>query len=302
MSRRLSQIALALYPLAFRRRYGEEMRALVDQEPARASTAIDLLRGALGAHLHPPPAVGALIGPSDRVRASASGVLACWVLFAAAGFGFYKTTEEGAFRAAGHAHPLLGAAHLATLVLAIVASAAVALGALPAIVAAAVAARHRSSLRPLLSLPALALAIFAGLTAALALLARSQPSTALGGAAFIAWGIAGLACGAVCVLASRATLFAGPLAPWRLLAALAGGTLVSAAMVVITLATTAYTIALGLEAPRLAAAPNGPLGMLSVSASLLLALITMAATGTLAAITTRRGWRVAAQLGAAARS
>ncbi|MGA8744336.1 MAG: hypothetical protein WB507_00535 [Solirubrobacterales bacterium] len=300
MSRRLCQIALSLYPLAFRRRYGEEMRSLVDEEPARAPAAIDLLRGALAAHLRPPTAAAGLIGPSDRVRASLSGVLACWVLFAAAGFGFYKTTEETAFRAAAHAHPLLGGAHLAILVAALVASATVALGASPLIAAALAEARRRGSLRALLGLPALSLVLFAGLTAALALLARSHASVGLGGVAFIAWGIAGLACAAVCVLASRAALFAVPLAPWRLLAALAGGTLLSAAMAVITLATAAYAIALPLQAPHLAAASNGPLGVLSVTASLLLQVIVMVAAGTLAAITTRRGWRVAAQLDASA--
>ena len=296
MTRRLSQLALLLYPLAFRRRYGEEMRALLDQEPARAPIAVDLLRGALAAHLHPRPALANLVGPADRVRASASGVLACWVAFSAAGFGFYKTTEEAAFRAAGHAHPLLGAAHLVISAIAILASAAIALAALPLIAAALVRARRSPRLRPVLALPALAVAIFAGLTAALALLARSRPPTSVGSGAFIVWAIAGLACGAVCAAAFRSVLFAVPLARGRLIAALSAGTLVTAAMAAIALATAVYAIALALEAPRLGTAPNGPGGVLSVSASLIVQLVVMGAAGMLAAVATRRGWRVGAHL------
>src|ERR1022692_587373 len=108
MSRPLARLALWLYPLAFRRRYGQEMRALLDQTPTRALAVLDLLRGALAAHLRPPATADGLVDSADRMRASASGVLACWVVFAAAGFGFYKTTEGAPFTAAGHAHPLLG--------------------------------------------------------------------------------------------------------------------------------------------------------------------------------------------------
>jgi hypothetical protein len=47
-------------------------------------TVLDLLRGALAAHLRPPTAAAELVGCADRVRASVSGQLACWVVFAAA--------------------------------------------------------------------------------------------------------------------------------------------------------------------------------------------------------------------------
>jgi hypothetical protein len=136
VTRRLARLALWLYPLAFRRRYGQEMRALLDQTPTRVLTVLDLLRGALAAHLSPPAAAAGLVDSGDRVRASAGGVLACWVLFAAARFGFYKTTEDAPFAAAGHGHPLLGDAHVSVQALALVGSAAVLLGALPLIIVA----------------------------------------------------------------------------------------------------------------------------------------------------------------------
>ena len=58
---------VALYPPAWRERYGDEMRALIEAGPLRRRDRLDLLRGALDAWLHPStpsriPALGALIG------------------------------------------------------------------------------------------------------------------------------------------------------------------------------------------------------------------------------------------------
>ena len=58
---------LALYPGWWRRRYGVEMRALLELAPARPRDRVDLARGALDAWLHPPvpshiPALAALLG------------------------------------------------------------------------------------------------------------------------------------------------------------------------------------------------------------------------------------------------
>jgi len=43
-------------------------------------------RGALAAHLRPGDGTQGVVGAEDRLRASLSGVLACWVAIAAAGF------------------------------------------------------------------------------------------------------------------------------------------------------------------------------------------------------------------------
>lgn len=58
---------LRLYPRWWRRRYGDEMRALLDVAPTRRGDRRDLARGALDAWLHPPepshvPALAALLG------------------------------------------------------------------------------------------------------------------------------------------------------------------------------------------------------------------------------------------------
>ena len=58
---------LRLYPRWWRRRYGDEMRAMLELAPPRRGDRRDLVRGALDAWLHPPepshlPAFAALLG------------------------------------------------------------------------------------------------------------------------------------------------------------------------------------------------------------------------------------------------
>ncbi len=298
MTRRLAGLALLLYPLAFRRRYGQEMGALLDETPTRVLTVLDLLRGGIAAHLHPPTGPAGLVNRDDRLRASTSGVLACWVIFAAAGFGFYKTTEDHG--ALAKAHPLLGDAHLTVQVLAILGCVGVLVGALPLVLLALGHARHERSLRIPVSEAVLAVIVFAALTGLLVGLAHTHPSrqpATIDGVAFIAWGLAGLACGAVCVLAARKVLFAVTLARGWLVSALACATLVSATMAAMALATVLYAIALPFDASAVAGEPNGPLGAISTSASLIVQLIVMVIAVALAAITTRRGWHAVSQPG-----
>jgi hypothetical protein len=45
---------LSMYPRAWRERYGEELEAVLDAEPPGIRDGLDLIRGALDAHLHPP--------------------------------------------------------------------------------------------------------------------------------------------------------------------------------------------------------------------------------------------------------
>lgn len=303
MNRRLAILALALYPLAYRRRYGEEMRALLDETSTRMTTVLDLLRGALVAHVRPPSALAGTLDPADRVRASAAGVLGSWVLFAAAGFAFYSTTEDSPFTVAGHGHPLLGDVHRTVQVLALVGSLALLFGALPLILGALAQARRQPSLRRLVTVPALAVLVFACLTAALAVIGHSDHSghpTTAAGLALIAWGLAGLACGAACVIASRTALFAVPASPSRLVSAFACGTLVTLTMVAMSVAVACYAIALPIDAGGLAGSANGPLQAVSAGASLVAVAIVMVLAATLAATSTRRGWRAALQLRAGA--
>ena len=292
MRRRLAGLALLLYPLAFRRRYGAEMEALLDESPVVVRTVFDLLRGAIAAHLR--PADGPAGAVDDRLRASAGGVLACWVAFAAAGLAFYKTTEDAPFARAGSEHIALGTAHTAVQALAGIASVAVLAGALPLILAALRQARGDRRLRALSGAALASVAVFAGLTALLVLIAHSQPGghpTGLGRAALAVWGVAGLACAAACLLAVRRALFATAVSRGRLVFALACGTLVTATMAAIALAAAAYAIALAFDAAGLAGSPNGPVGNPSTELTLIPQIAAMALASALATISARRGWR-----------
>lgn len=69
-----------LYPPAWRRRYGDEMLALLEVGPLRSRVRLDLLRGAVDAWLHPPtpsrvPAIAALTG-GGLWTVAAAGVVA----------------------------------------------------------------------------------------------------------------------------------------------------------------------------------------------------------------------------------
>jgi hypothetical protein len=227
------------------------------------------------------------------MRASTSGVLICWVFFAAAGFGYYKTTEDAPFSAVGHAHPLLRDSHLAVQALALVASATVVLAPLPLIVKALSHARREPSLRRTVAIPFVPVIVFGALTAVVIALAHGSSG---GSGIAVAWGIAGLVCGTACVLACRAALFATPAAADRLRAALVGATVVSGAMLAIAVAVAVYAVALTVDASHIAAAPNGPYQVLSVTASLIIQLVVMVGAGALASVATVRAWRVERQL------
>jgi hypothetical protein len=121
VSARLARLALRLYPLAYRRRYGAEMEALLEDGGATAGTVLDLARGAIGAHLRPQSGVEAALGREERLRHRLGAILACWCIFVVAGLAFYKTTEGVPFEGVAGVPGALGALHLAIQVLALVA-------------------------------------------------------------------------------------------------------------------------------------------------------------------------------------
>lgn len=285
MTRKLARLSLRLYPAAFRRRYEGEMRAMIEQSSPRALTILDLLAGALRAHLRPPSHLQLRL--EHRLKASMSAILACWVLFGAAGFGFYKTTEGSSM---GGSTALTGT-HLAIVILAAIASLAMLAGALPLIGPAVGQAWARPRLRWTVVLPPALLSLFAMLTGLLALGVRAHPGRALGGSIFIAWGAIGLLCGAACVIASRAALLAIDVSRRRLLWAMGCATVLTSAMLAMSAATAAYASALPIVAPAFAAAGNGPFGVLSVFASIVVQLVVMVGAGALASVAARRGWR-----------
>jgi hypothetical protein len=295
MSARLARLALALYPLAYRRRYGVEMAALVEDCGASPRVLGDLLRGALRAHLRPEPGLAPEIGPDDRLRLGLSSILLCWVVFSAAGLGLYKTTEDHAFTAAGDTHGLLGAAHSAIQALAAVSAAAVALGAVPLIVIALRQARDRRAAERATVLAVACVAVFGLATAGLVAIADLPPAPGdtLAAASLAIWTVLSLLCGLGCALAGRLGLFAITVPRDILRAVAACALVVVLGMVGIALATAVYLVALLHDSPGLATEANGPLGLVSVAASLGIQLAVMVAVGAPAALS---AWRSRAAL------
>lgn len=290
MSARLAKLALALYPLAYRRRYGEEMAALVEDSGGSPTAVADLLRGAVRAHLRPVAGLEAELGPEDRLRLGLSSILLCWVVFSAAGLGLYKTTEDHAFTAAADAHGLLGAAHFAIQLLAIVSAAAVVLGVVPLVVIALRQARDRRAVERATVLAIVCLAVFGLATAALVAVAHLPPAPgdAIAAASLAIWTCLALACGIGCAVAGRLGLFAIAVPRDVLRASAACAMVVLLGMIGIALATAVYLAALLHDAPGLASEGNGPLELASVAVSLGIQLAVMALVAAVAVVSARR--------------
>jgi hypothetical protein len=296
VSARLARLALALYPLAYRRRYGAEMEALLEDQGPSAVAAADLLRGAARAHLRPESGLAAELGPDDRLKLGLGATLLAWVVFAVAGLALYKTTEGSSFTSAGDAHGLLGAAHLAIQVLALVGTAAVVLGAAPLVVAALRQVRERPAARRASFFAAGFVAVFLLATAALVAVAQlgSAPSDTLDFVILALWTGLAMACGIGCAVAGRLGLLAIEV-PHGVLRFSAGcAVVVALGMVGIAVATTVYLAALAHDAPGLAGQDSGPLGILSVGASLGVQLAVMVAVSFAAGAFAVRGSRLRA--------
>jgi hypothetical protein len=286
---RLARLALGLYPLAYRRRYGDEMNALLEDSPVSAATVADLVRGAAGARLRPEPSVAAEVGHDERLRLGISSVLLSWVLFALAGLALYKTTETGG-PGGGDGPALLGALHTAIQALAALGSLAVVVGAAPLVFIALKQGARRPELRRLARRAFAYVVTFAAATVALVLVAGGDATFAGGVDALIlsAWSLIALVCGVGCAKVARSGLLAIDVPDRVMRLASACAVAVVAAMLGIVVLTGAYLVTLVAAAPGFAGEANGPLGTVSVATSLAIAPAAMLAICTPAAVGIRR--------------
>lgn len=245
---------LALYPRAWRRRYGDELDALIldmhaDGRRTGGRVRADLLLSAARERLR---AGG---DPSRRVRGGASLVLWGWALFVIAGLILAKTSEHWQ-----HALPGASAAHVAFSALQLIAFVAA------AAVAAAIALTLPAAWRLLreqgwqriraraLVAASLTVAVIAG-TLTIVIWARSLSSAdrnghdALYGAAFVGWGALVAAC--LFAWTSVATRIAGEVrCPRPVLRAQAWlAPAVAVAMAAMTVATLAWWAIVAVHAP-----------------------------------------------------
>jgi hypothetical protein len=184
--------------------------------------------------------------------------------------------------------------------MAILGTAAVVLGAAPLVVAALGQARRRGpareSVRAAGALAVGCAAVLGASTAALVIVAQAgaAPPEGVDAVILALWTGLALACGIGCAVAARRGLFAITVPPDVLRFSRACAVIVVLVMAGIALATAVYLLALVLDAPGLAGQGNGPLGILSVGASLGLQLVAMIAVCVPAVVSAARGSRLRA--------
>ncbi len=285
---------LSLYPEAWRDRYGAEMSALLDETPAGAAATLDLVWGALAAHLRPLSDTA----PATRARSTIAGVLGCFIVFCVFGAGFAKTTEN--YDHIEHVHPLLGISHSLILTAAIVGASALALAATP-LVRASLAQAYRMrdpTLMKLIALPPAGISVFAGSVGLLVLWLNAHHHR--GGAG--GWLLLGFC--ALCAAASGFACWAAPRAIMRRIeiprsafaVSVPAMALVTLCMAAIALATGAFLVGILADSPNIGAASNGPGQLIDVTTSIAIQLAAMLALTAIAALSAVRGLRSLAAL------
>ncbi|HEY7781874.1 MAG TPA: hypothetical protein VIC85_16905 [Ktedonobacterales bacterium] len=153
-----------LYPRHWRTRYGDELVDLLESRPLGPLDLLDVLLGALDAHLHTDIVPGRVLAMVSRLRSSAIAVFAAYIAFVIVGIGFQKMTEYDDFQELARAHPEVGIPYNVIVYGSGLALLAVLIGGLPlAYVALRDAlARRRWGIAALFVVPALAFGALVG--------------------------------------------------------------------------------------------------------------------------------------------
>ena len=202
---RLLRNAIGLYPRAWRRRYGDEFEALLEQTPLTFRTLFDVGVSAVDAHINPTGPMRKWPFMYERLRSSELAVFAGWIVFVVSGLLFAKMTENwDRLPPPGGDSLTIGLAYDAVLLGAVVALLGVLVAGVPiawAILRAALQER-RWGLIATFVVPPLSLAVWIGLT--LLLLDQVTPGHTVDEAtkvsAFVVW------VGVFCVAAAASTV------------------------------------------------------------------------------------------------
>ncbi len=255
---------LALYPEPWRGRYGEEMRALMDDDPPTLAGLASLLVGAARAHVRPGGSWRARATPHTLMRLSVGGTFCCWMALSVAGVSFQKETEEATYAAAERQHWPLAVGHGAVMAGAALGACAIAYGGVPllwlALRRAWSTADRRLAL--LLGLAPAAVAAFALLTRVVMWLAPANvdhTSTPAKLALLLPWYAGGAACVAVCALAPRAVMARSQPPLQTLRRATAAGRVLVVAMLLVTTGLAVYVATLATTSPQLSGESGGPI-------------------------------------------
>ncbi len=293
--RRAVRWLLALYPAAWRERYAEEFLALLEDYPLSLLGVLDVLLGALDAHLHADAMFGRMIAMLERLRATAITVFCAYIAFVVAGLAYAKLTEDtlsqfNAYQALALTFHTIQAGSVIALL-------AVLAGGLPIALAAVRQAMARRRWRPLLlfAVPPVSLAVWLGYT--LVLVDVVAPTTDLsihtmpGRIAGLAWialfQLAAVASTAAVVVAVRQSDISPQLYQF---AARIPAVITTLAMAVMCLATIAWGLALRANLPQIFNGDQGFFWLGSKTAvSWLVIVVVMALATAIAAAATLRG-------------
>lgn len=164
----IQKLLLYLYPRAWRDRYGEEFLVVFASHPFSLFEGIDVMRGALDAHLH--PRLGTTdLSSSERIRQMFSAlrrslltIFCAYTGFILAGMSFQKMTEDAAFQQADKTVMLANLSVYLIVIGAIIALLAALTGGLPIMTAVIRSALARKQYGPLLwlSVPLVSCIVF----------------------------------------------------------------------------------------------------------------------------------------------
>ncbi len=293
----MATLLMSLYPRVWQDRYGGEFLDLLAATALTVVVVLDVVRGALDAHLNLSDLISERSGLPTRIRSTATTSLAAWVMFCFAAIVIWPTTNDPRFDVAASAHPLIGALRsLATAGLA-ASLIAVATAAVPlAVFTAWQACRRRDRVAlALFAAPAVGVAIFVGYTEVL-LQVPDQPEHSVANVVMtVSWLVLGVTVAEVSGVGAATALMRRTQYPPALLRMTGWMTAAAtAAMALALLAGGAYGVGIWNQTPSLFSSSNGVLTTpLPLTWAVLLLIATVAtATATRASLRGIRALRL----------
>ena len=299
---------LRLYPDAWRERYGDEFGALLEDYPLTPFALVDIVLGALDAHIAPLDANGRILRMLNRPRRSAISIFCAYIAFVLAGLSFNQMIEDD-LRTLNGPHPDLAIAYYVVAGGAVVALLAVLAGGIPVAFSAIRRAftTGRRDILLLFAVPPISLAIWLAWTWILLNVIWAPRSSitvhsANGAALFLSWvGLFGLAAltstAAVSIAVSRSEL-----APRLYRIALAPAVVAALAMAVVLGGIIAWGVLVRTDAPTYLSSATSPFqvptGAVWIGQVVVMAIATLVAAASLVRGLRARGDGAPAPLGA----
>ena len=298
---------LRLYPAGWRARYGDEFAALLDDYPLTCFGLLDVLLGALDAHIAPLDTTGRILRMIQRPRRTAIAVFCAYIAFVLAGMSYQFSIEDD-LRALNGPHPDISLAYHVVMFVAPLSLLAVLAGGVPiGLVAALRALRNRRwDILGLFAVPPVALALWLGWTWALSnMIVSVRPDELHIGTAtsvnhpisvgfFLVWGALFVLAASASTAAVSIAVSRSDLSPALYRFALGPGVAATVTMLVMLGAVVAWGLLVRAELPAYLAQPNSPLRW-AAGLTLLVEIGVMALATLVAAIALIRAYRSPAE-------